>query len=128
TALIMPRTGPRVTSTMAAPRPARRRGVPRPRERTSGPRQGPAHGKCRPVSYPLLPYHARQGADGTAQGADAGHQQGRCLAGGESTLAHGKWGICHAGAMAWTPTLRGKCAAGEVLRPPPPQTALACTA
>src|SRR5262245_44197909 len=80
----MPRTGPRMTLTVAAHRTARSRSVPRLPQCPSGARQSPTHGKrLLPVSQPLYPCQARQGEDGLPPVADAGNQQGQGLDGGE---------------------------------------------
>src|SRR5262245_30696691 len=80
----MPRTGPRMTLTVAAHRTARSRSVPRLPQCPSGARQSPTHGKrLLPVSQPLRPCQARQGEDGLPPVADAGNKQGQGLDGGE---------------------------------------------
>jgi len=113
TASSMPRPGPRTISTVAVRHAAGSHSVHRLPQRSSGPRQGPAHGKNPQVPHPHRPCQARRGEDRSARRVDAGNQQWQCVIGGESASVHGGRCIVPAGGMAGTyPASRGYDALG----------------
>jgi hypothetical protein len=108
TASNMPRPGPRLIPTVSAYNAAGSNSVPKPSPHTSGPRQGPAHGKSPQVQHPLRPCQALREEARNARQVDVGNQQRQYVIGGELVAHRGGRGLVSAGDMAGThPPSRG---------------------
>ena len=107
TASSMPRPGPRTRPTVAVCHAAGSHSVIRPPQRSSGPRQGPTHGKNPQVPHPRCPCQAGRREDRTTRRVDAGNQQWQGVIGGESASRHGGRCIGPAGAGRGRTSLRG---------------------